>query len=202
LFLDCIKYAQSNHSHADDGEGLVETVVLLATYLKDRELPIERPWETIFAIRTRILALSDLVKAKPIAGLSLTEVNDGIIWSRMDLLRASATMPLRKNASGKWIFEHSQFEYLMGDEMPPKPYDWDPQKAAQNFEKHGVAFTHVINFDWATAIEAEDTRYDYGETRMQALGKIDGRYHVLVYSVRADRIRVISLRKANRRETP
>jgi uncharacterized DUF497 family protein len=37
---------------------------------------------------------------------------------------------------------------------------------------------------------------------MQALGKIDGRYHVLVYAWRNDRIRVISLRKANRREIP
>ena len=83
----------------------------------------------------------------------------------------------------------------------PKPlYDWDPEKAAQNLQKHGVPFAQVSHFDWATAIEAEDTRYDYGETRMQALGKINDRYHVLVYAIRKETIRVISLRKANRRE--
>ncbi|WP_299878175.1 BrnT family toxin [uncultured Sulfitobacter sp.] len=87
-------------------------------------------------------------------------------------------------------------------DTPPPPYDWDSEKARQNLEKHGVAFSIVTQFDWAGAIEAEDTRYDYGETRMQALGKIGDRYHVLVYAIRADTIRIISLRKANKRETP
>jgi uncharacterized DUF497 family protein len=81
-------------------------------------------------------------------------------------------------------------------------YEWDAAKAENNMAKHGVPFMAVQGFDWNSAIEAEDTRYDYGETRMQALGKIDGRYHVLVYAWRNDRIRVISLRKANRREIP
>jgi uncharacterized DUF497 family protein len=81
-------------------------------------------------------------------------------------------------------------------------YDWDDDKAQANLAKHGVPFAAVAGFDWQTAIEAEDTRYDYGETRFQALGKIAGRYHVLVYAWRGTRIRVISLRKANRREIP
>ena len=85
-------------------------------------------------------------------------------------------------------------------ETPKPPFDWDPEKATQNLEKHGVSFSEIYHFDWATAIEAEDTRYDYGETRMQALGKINDRYHVLVYAIRKETIRVISLRKANRRE--
>jgi len=81
-------------------------------------------------------------------------------------------------------------------------YDWDSEKAKANLAKHGVPFEAVAGFDWRTAIEAEDIRYDYVETRMQALGKIGERYHVLVYAWRDDRIRVISLRKANRREIP
>lgn len=81
-------------------------------------------------------------------------------------------------------------------------YEWDADKAEANIAKHGVAFEAVYRFDWSSAVEAEDTRYDYGETRMQALGKIGDRYHVLVYVSRDDRIRVISLRKANRRELP
>lgn len=86
--------------------------------------------------------------------------------------------------------------------MTDRDYEWDAAKAAQNMAKHGVPFDAVTGFDWRTAIEAEDTRYDYGETRFQALGKIAGRYHVLVYAWRGGRIRVISLRKANRREIP
>jgi len=81
---------------------------------------------------------------------------------------------------------------------PVPPYDWDQDKADANVKKHGVAFTAVYQFDWATAIEAEDTRFDYAETRMQALGKIGDRYHVLVYAKRDTTIRIISLLKAKR----
>lgn len=90
----------------------------------------------------------------------------------------------------------------MADDPPRVPYDWDPDKAKANLNKHGVAFEAVYGFNWAEAIEAEDTRYDYGEVRMQALGKIGNRYHVLVYAQRGNTLRIISLRKANRRETP
>ena len=79
-------------------------------------------------------------------------------------------------------------------------YEWDAGKAEVNVAKHGVLFDIVTGFDWSTAFEAEDQRYDYGEKRMQAVGMIGGRLHVLVYTKRADVIRVISLRKANRRE--
>lgn len=84
--------------------------------------------------------------------------------------------------------------------MPRPPYDWDPAKARANLGKHGVRFDAVEGFDWGTAIEAEDVRYDYGEVRMQALGRIGDRPHVLVYARRGDAIRVISPWKANRRE--
>ena len=84
----------------------------------------------------------------------------------------------------------------------PPQYEWDNEKARQDLEKHGVAFDAVQGFDWAGAIEAEDMRFDYGETRIQALGKIGDRYHVLVYVQRRDTIRVISLRKASKREAP
>ena len=83
---------------------------------------------------------------------------------------------------------------------PEPPYDWDADKATENLDKHGIPFDRIYDFDWSTAVQTEDTRYDYGETRMIALGKIDDRDHVLVYTLRNQRIRVISLRKANKRE--
>jgi uncharacterized DUF497 family protein len=45
-----------------------------------------------------------------------------------------------------------------------------------------------------------DDRYDYGEDRTQTLGLIGGRLHMLVFTMRGDVLRAISLRKANRRE--
>jgi hypothetical protein len=78
--------------------------------------------------------------------------------------------------------------------------EWDDDKADANAAKHGVCFDDVFAFDWSTALETIDDRADYGENRWIALGRIDTRVHVLVYTTRSDTIRVISLRKANRKE--
>jgi uncharacterized DUF497 family protein len=58
----------------------------------------------------------------------------------------------------------------------------------------------VYGFDWDRAVEAVDERIDYGETRYQVLGSIGGRAYILLYTLRRGIYRVISLRKANRRE--
>ena len=79
-------------------------------------------------------------------------------------------------------------------------YEWDEEKAAINERDHGVSFEAVRGFRWETALEAEDRRHDYGETRMIALGRIGARLHVLIYTRRGEAIRMISLRKANPRE--
>jgi uncharacterized DUF497 family protein len=80
-------------------------------------------------------------------------------------------------------------------------YDWDPGKAAANVVKHGVAMDEVRASDWDTAIVSEDRRYEYGEARFVAIGEIGARLHVLTFTPRGEAVRVISLRKANRRET-
>jgi uncharacterized DUF497 family protein len=85
--------------------------------------------------------------------------------------------------------------------VPRPPYDWDEEKAAANLIKHGVAFEAVYGFDWDGAVTAEDIRYDYGEPRYAALGKIGDRAHIVVFTERSETIRIISLRKANRRES-
>jgi uncharacterized DUF497 family protein len=79
-------------------------------------------------------------------------------------------------------------------------YEWDESKRAANFAKHGMDFIDAERFEWATAIEAMDSRFDYGEERWVALGFIDNRLHVLIYTRRKKSIRLISLRRANSRE--
>lgn len=51
-----------------------------------------------------------------------------------------------------------------------------------------------------TAVVCEDTRKEYAEQRFEATGYIGDRLHVMVYCLRSDSVRVISLRKANARE--
>ena len=76
----------------------------------------------------------------------------------------------------------------------------DPVKSAENLRKRGIGFERFADMDLDSAIGIEDTRKDYGEPRLRVLGFIDGRLYAAVITPRGDRIRVISLRRANRRE--
>jgi uncharacterized protein len=79
-------------------------------------------------------------------------------------------------------------------------YEWDESKAKANFVRHNVDFNSAIDFEWELAIETYDDRFDYGEDRWIAIGIINKKVHVLVYTIREENIRIISLRKANKRE--
>jgi uncharacterized protein len=80
------------------------------------------------------------------------------------------------------------------------PISFDPRKSERNLAERGLSFELVEEFEWDSALVVEDSRRDYGERRFQALGLIEGRLHALVFTPRAGRVHVISLRKANRRE--
>jgi uncharacterized DUF497 family protein len=80
------------------------------------------------------------------------------------------------------------------------PISFDPQKNERNIAERGLSFELVEEFEWDSALVVEDVRRDYGERRFQALGMITGRLHAVVFTPRAGRVHVISLRKANRRE--
>jgi uncharacterized protein len=80
-------------------------------------------------------------------------------------------------------------------------FEWDAAKGEENVRKHGIDFpTAVRVFLDPSRIEREDTRISYEETRTEVIGMVDVQVLVLIYTPRADRIRIISARKANRRE--
>ena len=79
-------------------------------------------------------------------------------------------------------------------------FDFDPAKSARNDRERGIAFERLADMDFETAIAIEDTRKDYGERRLRVLGTIDGKLHAAVITPRGETIRVISLRRANKRE--
>ena len=79
-------------------------------------------------------------------------------------------------------------------------FDFDPEKSARNERERGIAFERIADMDFETAIAIEDTRKDYGERRLRVLGTIDGKLHAAVITPRGETIRVISLRRANKRE--
>jgi uncharacterized protein len=77
---------------------------------------------------------------------------------------------------------------------------WDEDKRLTNLAKHGVDFADIDLFDWTTAMEIIDNRKDYGEVREGAYGLIGQRLHFVLYTWRDGRMRIIGLRKANKRE--
>lgn len=78
--------------------------------------------------------------------------------------------------------------------------EFDPAKNDAKIRQRGLSFELVAQFEFETALFAQDTRHDYGEVRLQSLGLLEGRAHVLVFTETAHGIRVISFRKANQRE--
>ena len=80
-------------------------------------------------------------------------------------------------------------------------FEWDLAKSnscriSRNFD---FAYVIAVFSDPKVLIEA-DHRWNYGEERFRALGKIDGKIFVVVYTRRSLAVRIISARRANQRE--
>jgi uncharacterized protein len=78
--------------------------------------------------------------------------------------------------------------------------EFDPTKDASNLAKHGVSLALAVELDWDAALVWVDSRFEYAESRMIALAP---KFNILYYVAFVDRgslRRIISLRRANRRE--
>jgi uncharacterized DUF497 family protein len=78
--------------------------------------------------------------------------------------------------------------------------EFDAAKSATNVAKRGLPFELAFFVLTNLVFEFQDLRRDYGEARWIAYGTVGGRLHCCVYTRRNDTIRVISLRKANKKE--
>lgn len=78
--------------------------------------------------------------------------------------------------------------------------EFDPDKDHSNMQKHGLSLADAGSIDWSSAIIVEDNRAEYGETRYQALGMLGDRLYFVAFTPRNGAMRVISLRKANKKE--
>lgn len=78
--------------------------------------------------------------------------------------------------------------------------DKDPDKDLRNIAERGLSLDLAEQLNWPTALIWEDRRMDYGEWRYCVLGFIEDRLHSVVFTPRNGKPRVISLRKANKRE--
>jgi uncharacterized DUF497 family protein len=79
-------------------------------------------------------------------------------------------------------------------------YTWNSRKDRRNVARHGIAFQDAIRIFEGPTLEAIDDRFDYGETRIYAIGLVN-EIEVTVYSEpREGERRIISAWKAERHE--
>ena len=79
--------------------------------------------------------------------------------------------------------------------------EWDEKKSYLNLIKHGIDFIEAIELFHSPMLVHQDYRKNYGEDRFIGMGYIKNRLMVSVYTERQNgAIRIISLRKANKRE--
>ena len=78
--------------------------------------------------------------------------------------------------------------------------EFDPVKVAINQAKHGISLALAAELDWKAALVWVDDRFRYNETRMIALAPKTGILYYVAFVERGAVRRVISLRRANRRE--
>jgi len=76
----------------------------------------------------------------------------------------------------------------------------DPHKSRANYFKHGIVLEFAQHLEWANKMVWLDVRHNYNEDRMHGLVPLEGRVYAVVYVMRAESTRMISLRKANNRE--
>jgi uncharacterized protein len=78
--------------------------------------------------------------------------------------------------------------------------EFDPAKDAANQTRHGVSLSLAIELDWDAALVWIDERFEYDEMRMIALAPKTEILYYVAFVDRGEVRRVISLRRANRRE--
>ena len=79
-------------------------------------------------------------------------------------------------------------------------FDFDSGKDATNLSKHGLSLAAAAELSWDAALVWIDDRADYGEVRMVALAPLGDILCFIAFVDRDPARRVISLRRANRRE--
>jgi len=79
-------------------------------------------------------------------------------------------------------------------------FTWSERKRAINLKDHGLDFVDTPRVFEGATYTFEDARFDYGEQRFETLGLLAGVPVSIVHTESEDEIRVVSFRKATKRE--
>ncbi len=77
-------------------------------------------------------------------------------------------------------------------------FTWDPDKQAENLRRRKVDFAVAARIFDGPVLISEDTRFDYGEKRLQAIGEFEGQTYVVSYTLRNEVCRIITAWKVGK----
>lgn len=78
--------------------------------------------------------------------------------------------------------------------------EFDPAKDKANRAAHGVSLALAEKLDWDSALVWIDDRFQYDEMRMIALAPDTATLYYVAFVERGESRRIVSLRRATRRE--
>jgi uncharacterized DUF497 family protein len=79
-------------------------------------------------------------------------------------------------------------------------FEWDDAKSEHNFVERGFDYAFAARIFEGATIEWCDTRKDWGEIRIVAVGSIEARIFTVIYTDRDNVRRIISARRARKKE--
>ena len=80
-------------------------------------------------------------------------------------------------------------------------FEWDEEKNLKNIEKHGLSFEYAsLVFNDEHRIEKYDDKHSQDENRYNVIGMVNEILFVVITYREGDTIRIISARRANKRE--
>jgi uncharacterized DUF497 family protein len=77
---------------------------------------------------------------------------------------------------------------------------FDPAKDAINIAQHELSLADAAAFELGEAVVLVDDRFDYGEVRFRAFGRVGGEARCLVFTYRDGEVRAISYRRVHAKE--
>lgn len=78
-------------------------------------------------------------------------------------------------------------------------FEWDEDKRLSNIAKHGIDFEDAVElFDGRPAVTMASA-YEF-EDRQRTIGQLHGRFIIVVWTMRGAAIRIISARRARKKE--
>jgi uncharacterized protein len=80
-------------------------------------------------------------------------------------------------------------------------FEWDAAKHSRNLRERGIGFDDGARIFEGRVLIWEDQRRDYGEERFRAVGETAGDVLHVAFTWRSGVMRIISVRRANRKET-